>query len=86
MIPGTTTADDLAASLLTPKEHHTHHHHNFTSASTNPEAAKRAMTHTGAWKPALDRRQSWDAQEYKHEVQKRECEREERLKAGFSEV
>jgi hypothetical protein len=44
------------------------------------------MTHTGAWKPALDRRQSWDAQEYKHEVQKRECEREERLKAGFSEV
>jgi hypothetical protein len=77
------TTDDLAASLLTPKQEHHNHHY---TAITNPEAANRAMSHTGAWKPALDRRQSWNAQEYKHEVQMRECEREEKRKGGFSEV
>lgn len=24
------------------------------------------MEHTGSWQPRLDRRQSWDRQEYKH--------------------
>ena len=31
--------------------------------------AQRAMSATQAWKPALDRRQSWDNQEYKRELQ-----------------
>lgn len=31
--------------------------------------AKRAMTATDAWKPVLDRKQSWSNQEYKHEMQ-----------------
>ncbi|KAK1749511.1 hypothetical protein QBC47DRAFT_366118 [Echria macrotheca] len=36
----------------------------------NAADAARAMTSTGAWQPRLDRRQSWDSQEYKHEMQK----------------
>ena len=31
--------------------------------------AERAMGSAAAWKPALDRRQSWNRQEHKHELQ-----------------
>jgi hypothetical protein len=49
------------------------------------------MSHTGAWKPALDRRQSWDAQEYKHDQLKRQYmgggdSAGAAGRAGFSEV
>jgi hypothetical protein len=39
-----------------------------TDSKVDPAAAAfaRAMSHTGQWKPR-DRRQSWDAQEQKHE-------------------
>lgn len=43
------------------------------TSPTSPHSAAdaaRAMSTTGAWQPRLDRRQSWDAQEYKHELQK----------------
>ena len=43
------------------------------TSPTSPHSAAdaaRAMSSTGAWQPRLDRRQSWDAQEYKHELQK----------------
>ncbi|KAK1836362.1 hypothetical protein QBC39DRAFT_367174 [Podospora conica] len=36
----------------------------------NAADAARAMSSTEEWQPRLDRRQSWDAQEYKHELQK----------------
>ncbi|KAL1843201.1 hypothetical protein VTJ49DRAFT_2752 [Mycothermus thermophilus] len=38
----------------------------ISGASTPSPAARAAMDHTGAWQPRLDRRQSWDRQEYKH--------------------
>jgi hypothetical protein len=41
------------------------------------------MSHTSGWKPALDRRQSWSAQEYKHEVQARQLRGEG---GGFTEA
>lgn len=46
------------------------------TASTSPTTphsaadAARAMSSTDAWQPRLDRRQSWDSQEYKHSLQK----------------
>ncbi|EAQ87492.1 predicted protein [Chaetomium globosum CBS 148.51] len=100
--PGDAIAD-LAASLLSsPKHHHHHHHHPHPTATTtnnNPTATnqdttaedsgtERAMSHTGAWKPALDRRQSWSAQEYKHDLLKRQCMGGGAGKegGGFSEV
>jgi hypothetical protein len=39
-----------------------------TTAHSTADAA-RAMSSTGAWQPRLDRRQSWDSQEYKHVLQ-----------------
>lgn len=85
--PGDAMAD-LAASLLsspTQSHHHHHHHHhsqptnttdttnrNITTDDDNADASTHAMAHTGAWKPALDRRQSWSAQEYKHDLLKRQ--------------
>jgi hypothetical protein len=49
------------------------------------------MEHTMAWKPALDRRQSWDPQEWKHDVQTRQCDAWTGARAragagGFSEA
>jgi len=38
------------------------------SSPTKAADAKRAMSATAAWKPALDRRQSWDAQEHRREM------------------
>ncbi|KAK3294222.1 uncharacterized protein B0H64DRAFT_443309 [Chaetomium fimeti] len=77
--PGDAIAD-LAASLLSsPKQPHHHHHTQPTTATNNTDqaitadsASTHAMSHTGAWKPALDRRQSWSAQEYKHDLFKRQ--------------
>jgi len=48
---------------------------NLTAATspTTPHTAAdaaRAMSSTDAWQPRLDRRQSWDSQEYKHALQK----------------
>ncbi|KAK5654523.1 hypothetical protein OQA88_7152 [Cercophora sp. LCS_1] len=40
------------------------------TTSHSAEAAKRAMSTTETWKPCLNRRQSWDAQEYRHEMQR----------------
>ncbi|KAK4041607.1 hypothetical protein C8A01DRAFT_14677 [Parachaetomium inaequale] len=102
--PGDTIAD-LAASLLSsPKHTHSHHHTTTTTTNNNNNhdgsgnsgqeksaSAARAMSHTGAWKPALDGRQSWSAQEYKHDLLKRQYMAagpgEEAGKGGgFSEV
>lgn len=44
----------------------------------------RAMSHTKEWKPALDRRQSWSAQEYKHELLRKQLQADEG--GGFSET
>ncbi|KAK3318723.1 hypothetical protein B0H66DRAFT_248638 [Apodospora peruviana] len=51
---------DLSKDLTSP-----------TSPSTAHSAAdaQRAMDSTGAWKPRMDRRQSWSQQEYKHTLQ-----------------
>ena len=85
---------DLATSLLSAKQ--SHHQPQITTnqrSTTDPShGADRAMSHTGAWKPALDRRQSWDAQEYKHDQLKRQymgggdSAAGAAGKAGFSEV
>ncbi|KAL2267326.1 hypothetical protein VTJ83DRAFT_4603 [Remersonia thermophila] len=40
----------------------------ISDTSTPTPAARAAMDHTGAWQPRTDRRQSWDRQEYKHEL------------------
>jgi hypothetical protein len=81
--PGDAIAD-LAASLLSsPKQPHRHYSQptnttnpdtntNQTITDDNADASTHAMSHTGAWKPALDRRQSWSAQEYKHDLLKRQ--------------
>ena len=36
------------------------------TSPTKAAGAKRAMSAAASWKPVLDRRQSWDAQEHKH--------------------
>ncbi|KAK4099275.1 hypothetical protein N658DRAFT_487851 [Parathielavia hyrcaniae] len=57
--------------------------HTQAHPAADAAAAQRAMS---SWKPAFDRRQSWDKQEYKHEVQKRECEKvKEGKRGGFTE-
>lgn len=39
-------------------------------ATTHVQAdAARAIDHTNAWKPALDRRQSWNKEDQKHALQ-----------------
>jgi len=38
------------------------------SSPNKAAGAKRAMSAAAAWTPALDRRQSWDAQEHRHEM------------------
>lgn len=53
-------ASDLSTDLTSPVSPTTPH---------QTADAKRAMSATAAWKPALDRRQSWDNQEYKHKLQ-----------------
>jgi hypothetical protein len=99
--PGDAIAD-LAASLISsPKQPHHHHHSQPTNTNTNTtttnqnittddntDAFTHAMSHTGAWKPALDRRQSWSAQEYKHDLLKRQYMggRAGKEGGGFSEV
>ncbi|GAB1319693.1 hypothetical protein MFIFM68171_09903 [Madurella fahalii] len=65
---------DLSALLLGGQG--THHAADDTAA--------RAMSHTSEWKPALDRRQSWSAQEYKHELHRRQLQAEGG--GGFSEA
>ena len=86
------TIADLASSLLSsPKQSHHHTEGNNQENSPPSPSAARAMSHTGAWKPALDRRQSWSAQEYKHDLFKRQYMAagpgEEAGKGGgFSEV
>jgi hypothetical protein len=80
--PGDAIADLAASLLASPHQPHHHHHSsqptNTTTANQtnmtddNADASIHAMSHTGAWKPALDRRQSWSAQEYKHDLLKRQ--------------
>ncbi|KAK4144493.1 uncharacterized protein C8A04DRAFT_27677 [Dichotomopilus funicola] len=80
--PGDAMAD-LANSLLhSPKDTRsptaTQQTTTSQSSSTssqdnnNTKSADRGMSSTNNWKPALDRRQSWDAQEYKHDVLSRQ--------------
>ena len=38
------------------------------TSPTKTAGAKRAMSGAAAWKPSLDRRQSWDSQEHKREM------------------
>jgi len=51
-----------------------------TSPHTSADAA-RAMSTTDSWKPAVDRRQSWSQQDYRHQVQMSRvtAQQEERL-------
>jgi len=69
---------DLVASLLSKPPHaaanstNNRGQDNTGSHTQDNAASARGMSHTGAWKPALDRRQSWDAQEYKHDLLKRQ--------------
>ncbi len=61
----------------------------MASPSTSPTAhgaaeAKRAMSVCDAWKPMLDRRQSWDDQEYKRQLQMGHID-EVKTGFGFSE-
>ncbi|KAL1874927.1 hypothetical protein VTK73DRAFT_10353 [Phialemonium thermophilum] len=46
--------------------------------------AKRAMSHTKAWRPVM-RRQSWDKEEHKHTLQMTGIIREVKTGFGFSE-
>ncbi|KAL2190334.1 hypothetical protein L209DRAFT_750398 [Thermothelomyces heterothallicus CBS 203.75] len=75
--PGDTVAD-LASSLMKqPPRHGTTAGGGATessssSSSSRSDALARGMSHTGSWEPVLDRRQSWDAQEYKHDLLKRQ--------------
>jgi hypothetical protein len=54
----------------------------MTDPSKTGAAAERAM----AWKPSLDRRQSWSPQEWKHDVQTRQYVVGRRAGGGFSEA
>jgi hypothetical protein len=69
-----TTPARLDTSTPTPKVDTSGLSQNLV-ASTSPTTphstadAARAMSSTGAWQPRLDRRQSWDSQEYKHVLQ-----------------
>lgn len=69
------TTKDLDAALASP-----------TSPTTPHSAAdaKRGMSTCSAWKPSLDRRQSWNSQEYKHKMQMTGLG-ETKPGAGFSE-
>ncbi|AEO60801.1 hypothetical protein MYCTH_2310408 [Thermothelomyces thermophilus ATCC 42464] len=76
--PGDTVAD-LASSLMKqPSRHGTTadgaagESSGDSSSSSRSAALARGMSHTGSWEPVLDRRQSWDAQEYKHDLLKRQ--------------
>ena len=82
----TTTTSEKVPS--TTKDQQQEHH----DTTINPKkdhspaaAAARAMSHTGAWQPRLDRRQSWDAQEYKHDQHRQQYMGEPKGE-GFSEV
>ncbi len=57
----TTKADlaDLSADLMRPT----------SSSSSTAAGAQRAMSSTEAWKPSFGRRQSWNKEEQKHELQ-----------------
>lgn len=101
--PGDVMAD-LADSLLhSPKDTRSHTTAQQSSSTSqdnntnNTKSANRGMSSTNNWKPALDRRQSWNAQEYKHDVLSRQYglgggegqqrEGAERgVRKGFSEV
>ncbi|KAL2153703.1 hypothetical protein VTH82DRAFT_4858 [Thermothelomyces myriococcoides] len=65
--PGDTIAD-LAASLLKQPPGHG----SGTGEKDGGATMSRGVSHTDSWKPVLDRRQSWDAQEYKHDLLKRQ--------------
>ncbi|KAL2164991.1 hypothetical protein VTH06DRAFT_287 [Thermothelomyces fergusii] len=66
------TVADLASALL---RHPPGHGHGPTAGDGDGSSAAlaRGMSHTDSWQPVLDRRQSWDAQEYKHDLLKRQC-------------
>ena len=57
--PDTTVASGPGTDDLVPDE---------VASPTKAADAKRAMSAAAAWKPAMDRRQSWDAQEHKREM------------------
>lgn len=94
----TSEPTDLSASLLASPTS-AHHHHKQQKqqpeggSSTHPhaaaeDAARHAMSHTSGWKPALDRRQSWSAQEYKHELLRRQLSQQhgDSSSSGFTEA
>jgi len=85
-----TTAEPTQTTQTTQNNNNNNTNNNISSPTSehNPDpsaAAVRAMSHTGAWKPAFDRRQSWDAQEYKHDQHRRQY-MGQRQGGGFSEV
>ncbi|KAK0726545.1 hypothetical protein B0T21DRAFT_255422, partial [Apiosordaria backusii] len=59
---------DLTESLTSPTQ--------SSPSPTRTEAARtRAMSTTDEWKPNFDRRQSWSAQEYSHEMHSKLAEK-----------
>ncbi|KXX79705.1 hypothetical protein MMYC01_203782 [Madurella mycetomatis] len=70
------TADpsNLSTSLLDQRHDRRHGQQGMHHAAD--DTAVRAMSHTQEWKPALDRRQSWSAQEYKHELLRKQLQAE----------
>ncbi|KAL8342853.1 hypothetical protein RB598_004286 [Gaeumannomyces tritici] len=59
---------DLEEALVSPTTGTTAEHHRRRD-SLDGEAAERARTAAEAWKPAMDRRQSWNREEQKHSLQ-----------------
>ena len=82
-----TTTEPTQTTQTTHNNNNNHPNDSPTSEHNHDPAAAaaRAMSHTGAWKPAMDRRQSWDAQEYRHDQHRRQymCQGQG---SGFSEV
>ncbi|KAK4176468.1 hypothetical protein QBC36DRAFT_8728 [Triangularia setosa] len=71
----TSPSVDLTTSLTSPT--------NSSPSPTRTEAARtRAMSITDEWKPNMDRRQSWSAQEYSHEMHSKLAEQHDQRGAA----
>ncbi|KAJ6107732.1 hypothetical protein N7523_009055 [Penicillium sp. IBT 18751x] len=62
-----------------PLEHEPHDSH-------KPQGAKDDIVPEQNWTPQLDRRQSWSAQDQKHQMQERFMQVEQGRESGFSET
>ncbi|KAK4239018.1 hypothetical protein C8A03DRAFT_32941 [Achaetomium macrosporum] len=88
------TADnDLSASLLSsskatdpPRQSNNPTTGAKNCATADPSKSGAAAERAMAWKPALDRRQSWSSQEWKHDVQTRQYVLGRGAGGGFSEA